>query len=199
MDDYEYNIIEKHMQISRELYSIDKKGKYIISQFNTKKSRGIRRRSGNHIFSDTLKIIHRNIHSCCSLKRFRTYFHLQYFLDELLFYQVKTHTKFYTEDDMYDLSKLYFHQDEWVTDLNIQEYQFYEDESEINIHEAMYLVCYLKEYEHILHDIEMYIKTIKHNNTIKNKLKYAIHRIKRKHKKVWSVLLNTISHNFIAP
>lgn len=100
------------------------------------------------------------------------------------------------EDEVYDLSKLYFHQDEWVSDLNIQQYEFFEDDSQINIHEAMYLVCYLKEYEHLLNDIEMYIKTIKHNNTIKNKLKYAIHRIKKKHKKVWEVLLSAITHNF---
>lgn len=193
--DHEYNVIEKHMSLAKELYTIDEKSKYIMSQFDAKKSKGIRR-SGNYIFSDSIKLIYKNIQSCSSLKRFRTFFHLQYFLDELLFDQARTHTKFYVEDDVYDLSKLYFHQGEWVTDLNIQPYEFYEDDSQINIHEAMYLICYLKEFEHLLHDIEIYIKTIKHMNIIKNKLKYAIHRIKKKHKKVWSVLLSTISHNF---
>ena len=154
------------------------------------------RKSGNYIFEDPVKILHRNIQSCSSLNRFRTFFHLQYFLDELLFDQVRTHDKFYTEDSIFDLSKLYFHQEEWVTDLNIQPYEFYADNSGINMHEAMYLVCYLKEYEHLLQTIEMYIKVIKHNTTIKNKLNYTIRRIKKKHKKVWSVLLSTISQNF---
>lgn len=193
--DYEYIIVEKHIDLSKNLFEVDQKGKYIVEQFNQKKSKGIRR-SGNHIFSEDLKIVYRNIHSCCSLKRLRSFFCLQYFLDELLFDQVRNHNKFYMEDEVYDLSKLYFHQDEWVSDLNIQQYEFFEDDTQINIHEAMYLVCYLKEYEHLLNDIEMYIKTIKHNNTIKNKLKYAIHRIKKKHKKVWAVLLSTITHNF---
>lgn len=187
----DYDKIENHLKISKCMYELDQKGKHIISEFYNKKSKG-KRRTGTYIFEDILKNIYKNIIYCLSLKRLKLYFHLQYFLDELLYYEVRNQSQFYIEDNIYDISKIYFAQEEWINDNFIQKFEFY-NTTDVNINEAMYLVCYLKEYDLFLHDIEKYIKAFKDIKSIKSKLRYTIHKIRNRHNYIWNVLIEIIN------
>jgi hypothetical protein len=125
------------------------------------------------------------------------YFCLQYFLDELMYYEVKNINKFYIEDNVYNISKIYFGQNEWITDLYVQKFNFY-SEKDLNLNEAMYLICYLREYDNCLLEIEEYIKPIKTIPKIKRKIRDTIQRIRLRHNNIWTMLLNIINNNIDA-
>lgn len=198
-DEYtEYTKLEQHMALSRALFDLDTKGRHIVKEFQEKKSSGVRKRTGTHVFNDDILIVYNNIVNCLSLKRLRLYFCLQYFLDELMYYEIKNTGLFYIEDSAYPISKVYFGQQDWIPDTHLQEFQFYEDKRSININEAMYLVCYLKEYDSLLLDIEEYTNPFKGNKNvskIRSKLRDTTHRIRCRHKNVWDVLLEIINNN----
>ena len=194
----EYTKLEQHMSLSKSLYTLDKKGCYLIEEITKKKNQGTRTRRGSsttsYIFTDDISIIHNNIMNCLSVKRLKMYFCLQYFLDELLYHEVKKSSNFYIEDNSYNIAKIYFGQNEWITDIFIQNFQFYQT-STLNINEAMYLVCYLKDFDRFLLDIEEYIKPFKDIKRIKNKLHDIIHRIRFRHQNIWGILVNIINQN----
>lgn len=190
----EYTKIEQHMGLSKSLYELDQKGKYIIAELSLKKSSGQRKRSGNYIFLDPISILYNNIITCLSLKRLRLFFCLQFFLDELMYYEVAKTNTFFVEDSSFDICKIYFAQDEWISDTFIQTFEFYQCK-ELNIHEAMYLICYLKEYDRLLLDVEEYIKPYKDIKRIKSKLRETIHRIRRRHNSIWNILLDIVQNN----
>lgn len=196
-DEYtEYTKLEQHMALSKAMFDLDIKGKHIVKEFQKKKSNGVRKRTGTHIFSNDILTVYNNLLNCLSLKRLRLYFCLQYFLDELMYYEIKNTDNFYIEDNVYSISKMYFAQNEWIPDQQHQEFQFYEDTNSININEAMYLVCYLKEYDSFLLDIEEYTAPFKGNKNvsrIRSKLRETIHRIRCRHKNVWDILLDIIN------
>lgn len=197
-DEYaEYTKLEQHLSLSRALFELDAKGRHIAKEFQDKKSTGVRKRTGTHVFKDNIFIVYNNLVNCLGMKRLRLYFCLQYFLDELMYYEIKNTESFYIEDETYPISKVYFGQQDWILDAQLQEFQFYEDKS-ININEAMYLVCYLKEYDSLLLDIEEYTNPFKGNKSvsrIRSKLRETIHRIRCRHKNVWGVLLEIINNN----
>lgn len=201
-DEYaEYTKLEQHIALSKTMFDLDAKGKHIIREFQKKKSSGLRKRTGSHIFSDDILIVYNNILNCLSLKRLRLYFCLQYFLDELMYYEIRNTENFYIEDNVYPISKMYFGQHDWISDQLQQEFQFYEDTVSININEAMYLVCYLKEYDSLLLDIEEYTNPFKGNKNvsrIRSKLRETIHRVRCRHKNVWNILLDIINKNIDA-
>lgn len=190
----EYTKIENHIFLSRCLYELDQKSKHILRQLSSKKTQGRRKRSNNPIFSEDISLVYSNILLCSSVRRLRAYFCLQYFLDELLYHEVKNTQRFHVEDHEYPISKLYFSQSEWIADASPQPFEFYE-EPEFNIHESMYIVCYLKEFDGFLLDVEEYIKPLKDIRSIKSKLRETVHRIRCRHKNVWNVVLSTINHN----
>jgi hypothetical protein len=198
-DEYtEYTKLEHHIALSKAMFDIDIKGRHIVKELQKKKSTGVRKRTGTHIFSDDISIVYNNIVNCLSLKRLRLYFCLQYFLDELMYYEIKNTNNFYIEDNIYPISKMYFAQQEWISDQCHQEFQFYEDAQSININEAMYLVCYLKEYDSLLLDVEEYTNPFKRNKNVsrvRSKLRETIHRVRCRHKNVWTVLLDIINKN----
>lgn len=194
----EYTKLEQHISLSKTLFDLDIKGKYIINELQRKKSNGVRKRTGTHIFTNDILIVYNNIINCISIKRLRLYFCLQYFLDELMYYEIRNTNNFYIEDNIYPISKIYFGQHEWISDSYLQDFQFYEDSQSININEAMYLVCYLKDYDSFLLDIEEYTNTFKGKkevSRIRSKLRYSIHKIRCRHKNVWNVLLDIINKN----
>ena len=194
--DEEYTKIENHIRFARHLNEIDRKGKHIIYEFQAKKSKTMNKRTNTYNFESATSRVYKNILHCLSLKRLRLYFYLQYFLDELLFFEAQNSSIFYIEDAEYNISKLYFGQDEWIADQSYyQKYEFYENTA-INIHEAMYLVCYLKEFDLFLIDLEQYIKPFKEIKRIKTKLRYTIQKIRQRHSDVWKVLLGIINQNF---
>lgn len=196
MNEYtEYSKIEKHISLSKLLYELDIKSRNIINELDSKKHiPKSNRRNSSYTFSNSTYIVYNNIINCSSLKRLKMYFCLQYFLDELMYYEVKNINKFYIEDNVYNISKIYFGQDEWIIDLYVQKFNFY-SEKDVNINEAMYLICYLREYDNCLLEIEEYIKPIKTIPKIKRKIRDTIQRIRLRHNNIWIILLNIINNN----
>lgn len=193
--DEEYTKIENHLKFSKKLYEIDEKGRHIITSFQKKKTKSINKRTQSFLFEKDANIIYRNILYCLSMKRLKLYFYIHFYLDELLYFEAQNSSYFYIEDNTYSLSKIYFGQQEWITDSFVQKYEFYE-ESTVSINEAMYLICYLKEYDMILMDLEQYIKPFKNIKSIKSKLRYTIHKIRKRHREVWKVLLDIVNQHF---
>ena len=194
----EYSKIENHIMLSKSIYELDMKGRHIINEFNLKKSIG-KKRNGSYIFNESMTIIYNNLIHCLSLKRLKMYFCLQYFLDEVMYHEVTKSNKFYIEDNEYNISQIYFGQDDWIYDVMIQHFHFDAnkdtDSSGLNIHEAMYLICYLKDFDHCLLHIEDYIKPFKTIPRIKSKLRYTFHRIRVRHNYIWPLLLSIINEN----
>jgi len=194
----EYNKIENHIMLSKSIYELDMKGRHIINEFNEKKSIG-KKRNGSFIFTDSMTTIYNNLIHCLSLKRLKMYFCLQYFLDEVMYHEVTKTNKFYIEDNEYNISQIYFGQDDWIYDVMIQHFHFdkkCEDiNTDLNIHEAMYLICYLKDFDQCLLHIEDYIKPFKTIPKIKSKLRYTFHRIRVRHNYIWPLLLSIINEN----
>jgi hypothetical protein len=203
-DAAEYSKIENHIMLSKSIYELDMKGRHIINEFNLKKSIG-KKRNGSFIFNESMTIIYNNLIHCLSLKRLKMYFCLQYFLDEVMYHEVTKTNKFYIEDSEYNISQIYFGQDDWIYDVMIQHFQFDEKKVQdttdenisagLNIHEAMYLICYLKDFDHCLLHIEDYIKPFKTIPKIKSKLRYTFHRIRVRHNYIWPLLLSIINEN----
>ena len=199
----EYNKIENHIMLSKSIYELDMKGRHIINEFNEKKSIG-KKRNGSFMFNESMTIIYNNLIHCLSLKRLKMYFCLKYFLDEFMYHEVTKTNKFYIEDNVYNISQIYFGQDDWIYDVMIQHFQFDNRKNEnldgnldgnLNIHEAMYLICYLKDFDQCLLTIEDYIKPFKTIPKIKSKLRYTFHRIRVRHNYIWPILLSIINEN----
>lgn len=179
----EYSTIERHIEFSKMLFVLDKKGLHILNELNIKKS--------EHTCKNITKI-YTVLVTILNVKKYqeRLYLNLLSDLDELLFKEIKNYNKFYIDDDNYDLTSLYFNQNLWIKDQEIQEVKLYKSEC-LDIHDAMYLICYLREYENILLNIETYIKE-KYSDS--NLLK-TIYFIRLKLKKIWDVLICIVENN----
>ena len=187
----EYDNLEKHIQFSIKLYTLNQNGRNILAEFAKNKATRIKRTGEPEYNSEIVQIVQAlqdtlNYRKFC----FRLFFNLQYYLDELLFTEVSSLKSFFIEDNEYELAKLYFDYNWLENRCDIKEYKFYKD-PDISIDEAMYLVCYLKEYDSVLLEIESYI-TSKTKKDIK-KLPGIINKIRLKHKVIWDIILKKIS------
>lgn len=195
-DEYsEYNKIENHIIFSKNIYLLKKKGRNILTELEIKKYES-KNRKGSLIFIPDITIIYTNLSNIVEKKRhsLRLCFCLTYYLDELMFGEIKTLDKFVIEDQHYDLTKLYSHPEEWIDDQEIQNVSL-DNEKNFNINEAMFLVCYLKEFENLFLEIEEYLKSFKESYKIKKKLLRIINRFRLKFKNIWDIILKTINNN----
>lgn len=195
-DAEEYVKIEHHIYFSKTIYILKQKGYNILNEFEKKKYEKKTKR-GISIYSMNTLAIYNSLCTIVDKKKnsLRLCFCLKHYLDELMFGEIKHINSFMIEDDKYDLTKLYYHPTEWIQDQDIQPYNFDEDK-ELNIHEAMYFVCYLKEFEDLFLEIENYLKTFKDTYTIKKKLLSIINRFRTKIKNIWDIIILTINNNF---
>lgn len=188
----EYTKIENHIEFSRQLFLIDKKGKNILLEMELKKYER-KKRTGGCVFKSEADKVYTNLVHILNVKKFshRLYFTLQFYMDELLFKEVDTCTKFYIEDSEYELTNIYFDQLSWITNSDIQEYQL-EIGTEFNLNEAMYLTCFLRDFETLLFDIEEYISDLK-NCRLKKILLNTLSRIRYKQKIIWNIVIEIIN------
>lgn len=191
-----YNIIQKHMKISESLYKIDLYGKHILSEIRHKKNLKSSKRSFS--FDEDYNIIYENINDTINVWRFksRLYLTLQYYLDEALFFCIdEDEDHFFIEDDRYELTKLYFGQEQWVRDPMIQTFSFL-DEKNVNIDEAMILYSYIIDYKNILLSIESLLDSIKNDIRFKKKIMNVIFKIKKKHDNILNIVNKIITSDF---
>lgn len=182
IEEYEsYTIIQKHMHISELLYKIDLYGKHILSEIMIKKNIKTNRRS--YAYTPEFEALFNSINDTINVRRFksRLYLSLQYYLDEALFHSINEEAEFFfIEDDKYELTQLYFGQEQWIRDPMIQCYHLLENK-DMNIEEAMLLRCYFNEYSSILTSIEDLIRENDDTIRFKRKLFSVINKIRKKH------------------
>lgn len=198
MDIYnEYNKIDNHIKISILLHNINLKGKLIRSIIEDKKHIRIKT-SGAYVFLLDIDTIYNVLVDVTNTKRFnklRLFFCMQYYLDELLFKEVKNIDCFYIEDESYKLTDLYFNQSQWISsNLEIIELS---DDKFLNTIEANYLQSYIVEYLDFITNVLIYIEKLENTNYIKRKLKNIFNRIKNKLSLMNDVLLKIIEENIL--
>jgi hypothetical protein len=190
----DYVKIETHMEFSRVLFLIDKKGKHILSELDSKKFER-KKRNGSSVFGEDVGKVYTNLVHVLNVRKFspRLFFALQYYMDELVFKEVKEYDKFFVEDESYELTKLYLDQSSWISNQDIQEFHL-DVGPKFDINEAMCLVCFLREYEDLLFSIEEYIRDLE-DKRLKRLIVRTIARMRYKLKIVWDIIVNVITSN----
>lgn len=193
MEEYvSYGLIQKHMCISESLYDIDLCGKHILSELRAKKNTKSGSRRGV-LFNKDTEIVYNCINDTINVGRFksRLYLTLIYYLDEALFNNISDEDEyFYIEDDKYELTKLYFDQFLWVK-LDIQKFALM-DGFDINVEEALLIMCYFNKYSKVLDLIEMLLENISDDVRYKRKIIKVIGRIRNKHCVVKNIMEDII-------
>jgi hypothetical protein len=194
----EYNIIEKHIEFSRELHSLNLIGKSIIKSIELKKHLRIKR-SGNYVFGPDVLVIYNNIIDLTNIKRFnklRLYFCIQYYLDELLFNDIKTLDIFNIEDESYKLTDLYFNQSLWnpllLDDINIGNFT---DDKFLTADEAIILKSYIRQYINFMESLTVYLDTLIDIDYIKRKITNIFNKIRLKIILVDTILIKIIGED----
>lgn len=182
MDEYNksYNI-DKHMLISEQLYEIHMLGKHILQELKITKNTKSRPRSIT--FVQEYDIIYSSINDTINLGRFRSrlFLTLKYYLDEALFAGIPEHIQyFYIANESYNLTKLYFDQDQWIKEIYIQEFSF-TNVIHFNADDAILINCFFMKYEYLLKEIEQLVSKVPNNKKYKRKITQVLARIRKKH------------------
>lgn len=177
----EYESINKHLGISKNMQYLNMKGKFILNKLE--KTKYIRKkRSGTCVFLEEVGMIHTAIVKITNVNRFnklRLYFCMQYYLDELLYKEVKTLENFHIEDDEYSLPDIYFNQELWnpLNEDEVPIYSFKSSEKYFDIDELIFLKFYFREYKDFLYDIKEYVECIKSTSNLRSKLIRIFNRV----------------------
>lgn len=150
MHDYnEYEKIEQHMFYARRLNAINSTGKRILQQMDEKKRMPGRKKLLEYVFaiSQMIETIVKPHVLCNNL-----YSSLIFYMDELLFFEVRNLNSFVVEDDNYPLSYIYFNTSDWNES---EQQEFHLDQGVyINEMEAMLMNCFVDEYEEFVLSLE---------------------------------------------
>lgn len=174
----EYEVLEKHIHLSKELDILNHLGKRIIKEIEQKKH--IRqKKSGAYVFTIEITTIYNLLCDVTNIKKFnklRLFFCMQYYLDELLFDEIKTLESFQIEDDSYKLTDLYFNQSTWnkideEENLNISNDKF------LNSDEAVLIRTYEFRYKSYLDRLNNYLEHRNQTNYIRKKISRITNRI----------------------
>lgn len=184
--------IEYHIELSQRLFMIDEKGKYILQQLDDKKSAKKRKVGGNVFEEPTINTIYQTLVSILNVNKLqpRIFNVLQNYLEALLFSEVYNTNTFTFENVEYELTKLYFGTHVWLQPESIQPFQLTKGPS-IDSDEAMIFICFIREYESYLDEIEKYVKEKSDDYLIKCFLKIC-NRVRMKFKVIWDILVNVV-------
>lgn len=182
-DHYEsYSWIQKHINISENLYNIDKLGKHFLEQIAAKKNMKAANRKGL-LLSKEYETIYNSIHETINVYRFRSrlYLTLQYYMDEAMFNMIdESESYFYIGDDSFELTKVYFGQDTWINS-DIQRFELEASKETPECEEALLMRCFFADYEKILTQIEALLRDIEDDTNYKTQIFKVIGRIRGKH------------------
>jgi hypothetical protein len=182
-DHYEsYSWIQKHIQISEDLYNIDKLGKYFLEQITLKKNLKVGNRKGL-LLSKEYEMIYNSINETINVYRYRSrlYLTLQYYMDEAMFNKIDESEKFFfIGDECFELTKMYFGQDVWINNVDVQRFEL---PAEVNLQceEALLIRCFFTDYEKILKRIEALLEEVEDGMHYKTQISKAIGKIRSKH------------------
>ena len=190
----DYVKIEMHMEISKSMFLINKKGKQLLEEIEAKKYER-KRKNGTSVFDEQVSLVYTNLLYILNVKRHvpRLFFELLTFLDELVCTEVQEYDRFFVEDTSFNLTKLYFDQSCWIPDQDVQTFAM-DLSPTLDLNEAMFLVCYLREYENLILLIEEYVRDSEHKRVRKNIMR-TNERIRSKLKVVWDIVVSIITSN----
>lgn len=148
---HEYERVEKHLAYSKRLHSINERGTRYLRQIESKKRVGGRRKYQGHVY--TVYHLLENVLKPRVVLCNNLYSSLIFYMDEMLFYEVRGINSFVIEDDEYPLTFVYFNQCEWNPDFG-QTHAFELDTSpDLCDTEAALLSILVQDYEHVLQDV----------------------------------------------
>lgn len=141
----EYEKLEKHIEISYDIFKLESEGKHIMNEIKTKK--GIPEGSFQESIYTTIKGLMR-----AKLLGTGTLINeLINLLDALLFSEIENMTHFYIDDGEYRLVDVYYGQELWITENFIQQQFELDGESkDFEEGEIMLVLCYINNYEKLL-------------------------------------------------
>lgn len=191
-----YSKIEAHINFGIRLFLIDKKGKHILEEIDMKKFQQ-KNKKGKSVLSDDMKKINKSLISILNVKKFtpRLYLSLIYFLDELLFKDVDEYNdKFYIDENEYNLTKIYFDPHSWIHQ-DIQKF-ILDATPNMDLTEAMCLICFLREYDDFLLDVDCYVReNCKDDKRLRKGFHKTNEKIRCKLKSIWDIVLNVIQNS----
>lgn len=194
----EYEVLEKHIFISRELFLLNHLGKRILKEIENRKH--IRqKKSGSYVFTIEINTIYNLLSDVTNIKKFnklRLFFCMQYYLDELLFDEIKTLENFQIEDESYKLTDLYFNQSTWnKMDDNIEENLNISNDKFLNSDEAIIIRNYELRYKSFLNKINSYIDNRNQTNYIRKQISRITNRINTKFLNTMDLIDNIIKED----
>lgn len=171
----EYVSIERHLVYSRQLASLNFVGKQLLREIEKKKNINGRKKLLPcvyylyHILGTVVKprVLCNNLYSS-----------LLYFLDELLFHEVKNLNSFVIEDDSYPLSFVYFNTEDWCP----EDHQGFvlDKGATINESEAHLINSFVEDYEVFILLLERDIADVGDDEKLTRKINRIIGRLKRR-------------------
>lgn len=176
-----YGKVKEHMRVSEALYEIDLLGKHILDEIRCHKNTRPGRRGVS--LPKGYETMYSCINETINLWRFksRLFLTLQYYLDEALFdVTPESIENFYIEDDSYNLTKLYFDQEQWIRHNGIQRFTL-TDEVEPNVEDALLINSFFMRYESLMKVIEGLVTDVSDEKRYKRKILQVITRIRGKH------------------
>lgn len=193
MEEYlSYGKIQEHMKVSELLYEIDKLGKHLLEEICKCKNTKVGRRG--ILLNKDYDIIYNSINETINVQRFksRLFLTLQYYLDEALFdITPEIVDSFYIEDDSYDLTKLYFDQEQWMRNVSIQKFQL-TPAQDLIAEDSLLINCFFVKYESLIQSIEILLGDIDEDKRYKRKITQVLSRIRNKHAPATAVILEAI-------
>lgn len=154
MEYFEYKRIEKHIDYSKALYTMNKRALTLTKELDKK-----RRCNKYDVVVEGVYIILQKLckhHTICS----NSYTSLVDLLDEILFCEVQTINNFYIDENKYPLSFIYFNQQEWIDDYDVPYQDFVLDKnSNLSFLEAILVNCFIDDYENTILEVEADIKS----------------------------------------
>lgn len=184
MDSYdEYEKVETHISYSKRLQEINDRGLRYLKEIEERKRVNGRKRYDRHVsilYHLLENVIKPRVMLCNNL-----YSSLLYYLDEMLFYEVRSINEFVIEDDVYPLSFVYFNNSDWNPQVGPLQAFTLEDATHINDSEAALLMTLLQDYDILLQDLLVYVKSKKRvrgasQHKLFIKLIRIINRLKRR-------------------
>uniref|UniRef100_A0A6C0BF10 Uncharacterized protein n=1 Tax=viral metagenome TaxID=1070528 RepID=A0A6C0BF10_9ZZZZ len=196
MEEYEsYSWIQHHINLSECLYDIDRYGKHILEEIRSKKNQKTNKRG--LLLSQEYTNVYDSIFDTINVQRFksRLYLTLQYYLDEALFNPLNENEEFfYIDDECYELTKLYFDQEHWIRNTEIQKFSL-TFQTELTTEDAMLLRCFFTKYSEVTNQVEKLLELITGNHRFKPKIKSVIGKIRQKHAPSIKILEDFIAND----
>ncbi len=191
-DDYDdYVKINCHLGFSEDLHVLNEKGQYIVNQLKYKVD------PDTHATIDVkVETIYNSIRQSIRSRNLgtSTFFNeLMCVLDELLFNDVEDMEVFYLNDNEHKLTKIYYGQEEWAEDYEIQHFEFSKN-STLEEGEIMFLLCFVNDYIALLERVIDYIERISDENTASLKVSKIALKILSRLEKAKDLLTTLLSN-----